>query len=63
VTIRLLVIISVAAPKVSSIFHRKFHKISTLEIESFCNFATIKKIVTKIVISKFDKNENIEEHM
>jgi len=33
-----------------------------LKIESFRNFATIFKISANIVISKFDKNENIGNH-
>jgi len=44
-SIRFSVIISVAAPKISSNFRESFAKISALKIESFQNFATIFKIL------------------
>jgi len=51
------------APKVSSIFQRKFRYNFTLKIESFRNFATIFQTLSKNFNFKyFDKNENIAEH-
>jgi len=57
------IIISVAASKIFvNIAWKVLRKISAL-IESFRNFATILKIMEKIVISQnVDKNEYIEEH-
>jgi len=43
-------------------FRESFAKFLALKIESFRNFGTIFKILAKIVISNFDKNENIGEH-
>jgi len=47
--------------KFRQFFKESFAKILALKIISFQNFATIFEISAKIVISTFDKNENIGE--